>query len=281
MNKDLKISIVSPSFNQGQWIGKTIESLASQEYPNLELIIEDGGSTDQTDSVISEYQEKFPGLISSYTKQKDNGMYHAIDNGFKKATGDIMGWLNTDDILYPGALKIINDIFCAFPEIDWITGARSVINEYGSTVAIEPARTWTKEMYWSGDYKWIQQESTFWRADLYRKAGGYISQECKLAGDFELWHRFFAFSQLYSADILLGGFRIRKQDQKSNEQLLSYYQEVNSVYSENREYCKNTYKGPAQQIPLIGKIVKKIGHSNLNLQKRLYFNRELYGFILK
>ncbi len=90
-----KISIVTPTFNQGNFIEESILSVIEQQYPNLEYIIMDGGSTDNTIEIIKKYESQ----LTYWVSQKDNGMYDALNRGFKRATGEIMGWLNSDDLL--------------------------------------------------------------------------------------------------------------------------------------------------------------------------------------
>ncbi len=113
-----KISIITPSFNQGQFIEETILSVFNQNYPNLEYIIIDGGSTDNTVDIIKKYNDK----ITYWVSEKDNGQSHAINKGFKKATGDIVTWLNSDDMLYLNALLTVAKTFNENPSIDFIYG---------------------------------------------------------------------------------------------------------------------------------------------------------------
>ena len=106
-NTDLpKISIVTPSFNQGKFIEKTIQSVINQNYPNLEYIIIDGGSTDETLDIIKKYEEH----ITYWVSESDQGQSHAINKGFARATGDIFYWINSDDYLLPNTLKKIGTL---------------------------------------------------------------------------------------------------------------------------------------------------------------------------
>ena len=102
-----KISIVTPSFNQAEFLEQTICSVLNQNYPNLEYIIIDGGSTDGSVEIIKKYADKFTYWVS----EKDNGQYDAINKGFSHTTGDIMGWINSSDIYYPWTLSMIAEIF--------------------------------------------------------------------------------------------------------------------------------------------------------------------------
>src|SRR5882762_8349036 len=105
-----KISIVTPSYNQGQYIEETIRSIIMQGYPNLELIIIDGGSKDNTVDIIRQYEKD----IAYWVSEKDNGQTHAINKGFEKATGEILAYLNSDDIYMPYTFRLIAEMFSAF-----------------------------------------------------------------------------------------------------------------------------------------------------------------------
>lgn len=201
-----KISIVTPSFNQGQFIEECIDSILSQNYPNLEYIIMDGGSTDNSVEIIKKHEK----YLTYWQSQPDQGQYDAINQGFHRATGDIMTWLNADDILHPHSLKIVDDIFSSHPAVEWITGRPNGINEQGKqTWMFKVVPLWSREKYLNRQYKnpYIQQEGTFWKKTLWERAGAYIDTGYKLAGDMELWARFFRFAQLYSVDAVLGAFR--------------------------------------------------------------------------
>ena len=226
-----KISIVTPSFNQDQWVEKTIQSVLNQNLPDVEYIIVDGNSTDGTKDILAKYNNQLNHLII----EPDQGMYDALDKGFKLTTGAVMGWINSDDMLHPNALLTVKRIFEDLPEVEWLTGCRTVFDEQDCCVATEPAASWSRAKVLSGDYKWIQQESTFWRRNLYEKAGGFVSQDFKLAGDFELWSRFFAHAQLYSTDALLGGFRVRRENQASLEGLSRYEEEVKAIIDSTKK----------------------------------------------
>ncbi|WP_051296217.1 glycosyltransferase family 2 protein [Eisenibacter elegans] len=208
-----KISIVTPSYNQGKFIEETILSVLNQNYPNLEYIIIDGGSTDETIDIINKYASK----LSYWVSEPDGGMYYAIQKGFEKSSGDIMAWINSDDKYHPGAFDIIRQVFEQFPMVEWLTGIPTVWNESGLCVAVNPLYNWSKYEMYSGEYyqqqRWIQQESTFWRRSLWEKAGGYMNTELQLAGDFELWLRFFQYTKLYPLQALIAGFRIQAEQQ--------------------------------------------------------------------
>jgi glycosyltransferase involved in cell wall biosynthesis len=199
---DLKISIVTPSFNQIDFLGKTIESVLSQNYSNLQYVVIDGGSQDGSDKVISKYKDRLHYSCS----EKDSGHAEALNKGFEKTDGEIMGWINSDDMYLPGCFNAISQIFMAFPDIAWITGFSSVWNKFGSMTQVESVH---KNIYdfMNGNYDWIQQESTFWRRSLWNKAGGQINQDVHFAVDGDLWSRFFIHERLVSVSCGFGGYR--------------------------------------------------------------------------
>lgn len=229
-----KISVVTPTFNQAKYIEHTIQSILDQNYPNLEYIIIDGGSSDETVEIIRKYENKLDYWIS----EKDNGLYDAIFKGFNKASGDILTWLNSDDIYLPNSLFTVAEIFSNFPAVEWLQGANSHIDEKGKIVSVFPAGYWTKFDLASGDKRNIQQESTFFRRSLWDRSGKPLNTKSQLAGDFSLWFNFFMHADLYTTTAPLGCFRMRSSNQKSLNQLSEYNQEKAIFRKKNRKLCK-------------------------------------------
>lgn len=225
MNNYPKISIVTPVFNQVKYIEETILSILSQGYPNLEYIIIDGGSTDGTVDIIKKYESH----LAYWVSEPDNGMYDALQKGFDHSSGEIMGWLNADDLYCSGCLFHVAIIFSNHRKINWLTGSNTHIDENGHYILNIPCRKLNKYQFLSGDYMWIAQESTLWRRPLWEKAGSYISKELHAAGDFELWLRFIQNDTLYYVENCIGMFRHREG--QISGQLDSYIEEVNNIYS--------------------------------------------------
>jgi glycosyltransferase involved in cell wall biosynthesis len=206
------ISIVTPSFNQAQFIEATIESILSQNYPNLEYIIIDGGSTDGSIDIIKKYEKH----LSFWCSEPDAGQYDAINKGFSHSTGEIMAWLNSDDMYLPWTFKTVSDIMTNLPQIDWMTTLNPGNWDYHDfCTGFISAIGFSLEAFLDGCYIplkphgffGIQQESTFWKRSLWELSGGYISTDFKLASDFDLWARFYIHSNLYGTISPLGGFR--------------------------------------------------------------------------
>lgn len=120
MKEKLKISVVTVCYNMEGTIEETILSVLNQNYPNLEYIIIDGNSTDDTMLIVNKYKDK----ISTIVSEPDNGMYDAIHKGFSMATGDILAWINADDSYMPWTFKYVNEVFTDLPDVDWIVGFR-------------------------------------------------------------------------------------------------------------------------------------------------------------
>jgi glycosyltransferase involved in cell wall biosynthesis len=199
-----RIALVTPVFNSGRYIEATIRSVLAQEYPNLDYFIVDGGSTDGTVDVIRQYEDKISGWIS----EPDNGMYDALNKGFARTSGEIMGWISATDMLQLGGLSVVGSVFSEFRQVEWITGRSTEYNEEGMTVLIDPIRRWSRYRFLAGANRHIQQESTYWRRSLWEKAGGCVDDSRRMVSDFELWARFFRYAKLYSVDALIGGFRL-------------------------------------------------------------------------
>lgn len=207
----LRISVITVCYNMAEYIEQTIVSVLSQNYANLEYIIIDGASTDGTKDIIEKYRDK----LAYYISEPDNGMYDAINKGFSKATGDVIAWLNADDSYFPWTLATVSKVFSDYPETQWLGGKYAFLDEEGLLSNVFPktsirsrsdiANGWCRE----GVLGPLQQESMFWRRELYIKAGG-LDVTYRYAGDFELWMRFALYSELAKIDIPLASFRKRK-----------------------------------------------------------------------
>ena len=224
-----QISLVTPCYNMADYLDDTIQSILSQGYPNLEYVIIDGGSTDGSVDIIKRYEEQ----LSDWVSEPDGGMYDAINKGFQRTSGDVMGWLNADDIYHPGALFTVGEIFANMPDVRWMHGHPNAHDSAGRTVQIRERRVWSRYNYYLGDYHWVNQASTFWRRGLWDEAGGYVDDTLKYAGDMELWTRFFRHAKLYTASTILGGFRSRT-GQFSTAYRDTYIEEVESVLANER-----------------------------------------------
>jgi glycosyltransferase involved in cell wall biosynthesis len=198
-----RISLVTPVFNSARYLEATIRSVLGQQYPNLEYVIVDGGSSDGSVEVIRKYQPQ----LHAWMSEPDRGMYDAINKGFARSSGELMGWISATDLLHAGSLFVVGGIFRQFPEVEWITGRPTGFTDDGMAVEVLKLRQWSRIPFLAGANRYIQQESTFWRRSLWDRAGGRVDDSRRSASDFELWVRFFRYAKLYPVDALIGGFR--------------------------------------------------------------------------
>jgi len=260
-----KISLVTPCLNQAQFLEATIQSVLSQNYQNLEYIIIDGGSTDGSREIIKKYENQ----VHFWCSEPDGGQYDAINKGFAHSTGEIMAWLNSDDMYFSWTFKTVASIMSELLQVEWLTSLNPGLWDWhGFCVGFRPVSGYSKESFLDGHFlapsNCIQQESTFWRRNLWEKAGGYLSTEYKLAGDFELWSRFYLHSDLFGATSPLGGFRHQK-NQRSYQNQEEYLMEAKELLAIMRSKCKwmpNYLRSTASRLKLnkIPKIKKIINY---------------------
>jgi glycosyltransferase involved in cell wall biosynthesis len=179
-----KISVVTPSFNQGRFLEETLRSIHDQGYPNLEHIVIDGGSTDSSVAVIQQFADR----LSYWVSEKDNGQTDALIKGFNRATGDIHCWLNSDDLFEPATLEEVAQFFHEHPEVRFIYGDSTWIDVDGRPFKPKREHPWNR-FVWMFDHNFIPQPSAFWRSDLYHEVGG-LDPTFDLAMDADLWIRF-------------------------------------------------------------------------------------------
>lgn len=221
-----KISLITPNFNYGHFIEATLRSVLQQDYPNLEYIVLDGGSTDDSVEIIRRHEDR----LAHWESGADQGQYSAINRGFDRSTGEIHGWLNSDDMHLPWTLRAVGDIFARFPEVEWISSLHpghwdreGYLERFSKTMGFSrdsfldgrnlPPEAGLRPAVPRRNRELIQQESTFWRRSLWEKAGGLASQDFGSAGDFELWARFYRHAELIGIDIPLAGFRHHDRQQ--------------------------------------------------------------------
>ncbi len=274
-----KISIVTPNFNYSHLIEGTIRSVLVQNYPNLEYIIIDDGSTDGSVEVIERYESK----LSYFEHHKNQGQYPTINKGFSKATGEIYGWINSDDIYLPWTLRSVGSIFAQFPEVDWIVGNASCLQD-GVIYQVSPLTPFPREMIRAGLFHggeggggWIQQESCFWRRSLWEKAG-VLRTDLRYAADYELWTRFAKYADLYSVSAVLGGFTYRGSQNRSRANSGPYMEEVRKVEVELRADPKSPEARIAKTVAIFTKTKDTFGVNKL--ARRLLPINRLRGPIL-
>jgi glycosyltransferase involved in cell wall biosynthesis len=212
------IALVTPVFNSARYLEATIQSVIGQGYPNLQYVIADGGSTDGTLDIIRKYEHHLHAWFSG----RDQGMYDAINMGFARSTGEVMGWINASDLLHVRSLFVVGSIFQALPQVEWITGRPTILNAQGMTTGVLSLKRWSRFRFLAGANRYIQQESTMWRRALWERAGGALDTSWGAAGDFELWVRFFRHAQLCSVDALIGAYRMHSDSLSARDLAASH-----------------------------------------------------------
>lgn len=178
-----KISVVVPSYNQGHYLGLTLASILDQNYPNLELIVMDGGSTDASVEII----ERHAGNIAYWKSAKDDGQTAALAEGFDRSTGDIQCWLNSDDLHFPYTLHEVAEYFTKHSLVDAVYGDTLWVDANGAALRQQREIGFYRYI-WMYTYNYIPGMSMFWRRSIYEKAGG-LNPSFNLAMDADLWIR--------------------------------------------------------------------------------------------
>lgn len=212
-----KISIVTPSYNQGAFIEKTIKSIISQDYPNLEYIIMDGGSTDNTLEVIKKYEKD----IDFWVSESDGGQASAINKGFEKATGDYLMWVNSDDYLLPGALKKYAHIHNTNDTIDIIVGLGRLIDLEGNVVLETPPIdevTLISLYNWRGpDNKRFAQPSSIFSRKVWETCGP-LDESLNFLFDLDFWLK----AKLKKFDFYVINEYLSEEHYHNNQKMTAY-----------------------------------------------------------
>jgi glycosyltransferase involved in cell wall biosynthesis len=217
-----KISIVTQCYNRERFIGDTIESILSQGYPNLEYIVIDDNSTDRSWEIIQKYKDKLA-VCERLEGHRDNPAY-ATNYGFSKATGEVMTWINSKHIVLPKTLFTVGKVFADFPEVEWVSGIGSIMNEESMIVNVIPVR---KDLYehLRGSWANISQESTFWRRSLWERTGAHLS-DTSPAPDTIIWSEyFFPNATFYHLNTIISCYR-KTRDSFSGNRLERFHADI-------------------------------------------------------
>ena len=204
------LSIVIPTYQQGRYIQRTLESILDQGYPALELIVIDGGSTDQTREIIERYQTH----IAIYISEKDGGQSDAIRKGFELATGQIITWMNSDDTYAENALITVGQFFAANHSVRFAYGNRDIINENDQVIGRRRQPDFHPRIM-RYCHMIVPQVSAFWQRSLYLESGG-VDASLRFCMDFDLFVKMALISPPAHLPIVLGNFRIHGDSKTSN-----------------------------------------------------------------
>jgi glycosyltransferase involved in cell wall biosynthesis len=205
MNSQPLVTIVTPSYNQVQFLEKTIQSVLGQDYGNLEYIIVDGGSSDGSQELIRSYEND----LADWVSEPDSGQSEAINKGFELARGEILAWLNSDDLYYPWAVKGAVEALLSHSDIGMVYGDTDLIDEKGQVIGKFNAQQTNYQRLMRGGV-YIPQPAAFWRAELYRQVGP-LDPSLYFAMDYDLWVRFAKNAQILYIPELWSSFRLHGQ----------------------------------------------------------------------
>ena len=209
-----RISIVTPSFNQAAFLERTILSVLEQGYSNLEYIIIDGGSTDGSVDIIKKYQERLAYWIS----EPDRGQAHAINKGLRMATGEWVGWQNSDDIFYPGVFESLAREAAKAPHADLIIGNMNLIDKEDQVLRdIKYVRPTYRSLLAEGMV--LTNQAAFWRRRVHGEIG-YVDETLDCGFDYEWFLRLLAGRGAAHVNATWGGLRLHEDTKTSNRQVV-------------------------------------------------------------
>lgn len=205
--KNYSFSIITVSYNQNDFIVDNIESVLNQNINDIEHIIIDAGSTDGTVETLNKYKHL------NWTSEPDRGQSHGLNKGFKKAKGDIIGWINSDDKLCRNALEKVNLFFNQNPDAIAVVGNKVIIDDYNNIIRVEKSKEYDYD-YLLNDAKGIHQPSTFFRRSVFEKIG-YIDESYNYAMDRDFFIRIASIDKFYALDEELAYFRLQSNSKTS------------------------------------------------------------------
>ncbi len=231
-----KFSIITPSYNQGEFLEETILSIIDQNYSNLEIIVIDGGSTDNSVEIIKKYEK----YLTYWVSEKDKGQTHAINKGFKIATGDFVNWINSDDLVEKGALEKLNKAINKNPKIDVIYGDYSAIDKYSNLIYKRKSAPFLPfNLIWGRQLS--SQPAVFFKRELLDKFG-YLDEKKHFCMDTEFWIRMFLRGvKFYQIKEFIGITRVHGDAKTTNlqEVLKHEHFEILKEIKNNNFFIKN------------------------------------------
>ena len=234
-----RITIITPSFNQARFIERTIRSVLDQGYPNLEYIVVDGCSTDGTVDILKQYEGRL-----KWTSEKDKGQTEAINKGIGRSTGDIIAYLNSDDVYEPGALRRVADFFHTHPETLWLTGKCRIIDEQDRELR-RPITAYKNFLLRHFSYSLllvtnpVSQPATFWRRSAVKEFGLFDENE-HLVMDYDYWLRIGKKYPLAVLNEYLAGFRVYAASKTSSSYLTTFNREMELARKYSDSYLLNS-----------------------------------------
>ncbi|MEM8543262.1 MAG: glycosyltransferase family 2 protein [Cyanobacteria bacterium P01_H01_bin.119] len=227
----IAFSIITPSYNQGAFIERTIQSILSQTEVILEYVVCDGGSTDKTVDILRRYDSKL-----RWISEADGGQAAGVNKGLSMTSNDIIGWINSDDVYAPNALKRVQDLFEQFPDVDLIYGDATYLNESDHIIGSYPTQLW--------DYKklklvcYLCQPAVFFRRRLVEQFGP-LNETLHYCLDYELWLRYGKMAKVHYLPQILASSRLY-QSTKSIGSIVAAHRETNDMLKQTLGYVPDT-----------------------------------------
>lgn len=215
------VSIITPSYNQGQFIERTIQSVLDQGIPDLEYFVVDGGSTDDTKEILKKYKDRI-----RWISESDNGQAEAVNKGIRRTRGEVIGWLNSDDIYYAGALSAVVTFFEKHPEVDVIYGDADHIDQEGNIIEPYYAEHWDYERL--KEVCFLCQPAVFFRRRVTEWAG-LLDDGLQYCMDYEYWLRLGACIPFIRINKKLAGSRMY-EDNKTLKSRVAVHREINHMF---------------------------------------------------
>lgn len=216
------ISVITPSYNQGEFLEETIRSVLLQGYPHLEYLVMDGGSTDDSRAIL----QKYDAFITAWVSEPDGGQTNAINKGFRRSTGAVMGWLNSDDVLLPGALHAIGHAYQQHPDWQITAGFRRLIDAKSHIM-----HNWIRgipQKRYLQHRNILGQETVYWRRSVWETLGD-LDESLRFCMDVDYWQRMLQHDyQIHLLPHYIGGFR-QHGDSKTSTLTTVYQQELDQI----------------------------------------------------
>jgi glycosyltransferase involved in cell wall biosynthesis len=282
----LKVSIITPSFNQATFIARTIESVLSQDWTPLDYVVFDGGSTDGTRAILAKYADQI-----SWVSEKDNGQAHAVNKGIRATKGDIIGWLNSDDIYYPGTVSTVVDYFSKHPQVDVVYGMADHIDVDDHAYQSYLTEPWNFARL--QEICFLCQPAVFFRRSVVERHG-LLDEGLRFCMDYEYWLRLgaagvsfgylerkLAGSRMYSENKTLGA-RLRVHAE-INDMFRKHFGRVPDrwIFNYAHVWVEEHLNPNKQPTRFILKLGRRLILSLLSVLAGLYWNRRVSPEMLK
>jgi len=259
MTKLPLITIVTPSFNQGHFLEATIQSVLRQDYPHIEYIIIDGGSTDGSVAIIKKYEKH----VAYWISEPDSGQSNAINKGFAKATGEILAWLNSDDVLMPSAVGIAAHYLTRHSANGVVYGDRLHIDAKGNIIGINQCPSHNTSMF-KRKYT-LPQETVFFRKEVFEKVGG-LDESLHFAMDFDLWCKMSKVTKMMHIPFFLGCFR--EHETAKSVAVHNLNGQVTGRYLQEHQAVYRKHFSSSLPSPIMMKWYRLLRHLNLIREQR-------------